>query len=252
MIITIITVTYNSGKTLPNTIESVLMQCYPEYEYIIVDGKSNDATLEIIKSYYPLFGGRMRYISENDSGAYEAMNKGLKMASGDIVGFLNSDDFFTSNDVLQKIACAFDEDNVDAVYGDVHYVETGNLGKRVRYYSSCHFARPLMRFGFMPAHPSFYCKRSAYIKYGAFDTSYKIAADFENLLRLIYVHRIKTKYLKMDFVTMRLGGISTAGVSSRIQIMKDHLHALKKNGVYSNFFLLSLRYLYKIYELIRR
>jgi glycosyltransferase involved in cell wall biosynthesis len=251
MKISIITVTYNSEKTIKDTLESVLRQTFRDIEYIIVDGASKDRTLEIIKEYEPAFGDRLCYISEIDHGAYDAMNKGLGMATGDIVGFLNSDDFFTSDDVLLKIARTYEENEMDAVYGDIHYVKADNLSKKVRYYSSRFFSRPLMRCGFMPAHPSFYCKRNIYLKYGGFDTSYKIAADFENLLRLIYIHRIRTEYINKDFVTMRMGGISTAGMASRKQIMKDHLMAMKKNGVYSNFFFLSLRYLYKIFELIR-
>ena len=132
------------------------------------------------------------------------------------------------------------------------YKNNDDLTMSARHYSSAVFRRSFMRFGLMPAHPSFYCKKAVYEKYGAFDTSYKVAADFENLLRIIYVGNIKTKYIPKDFVTMRTGGASTAGLSSRTQIMKDHLRALKTNGIYSNVFLLSLRYIYKVYELVRR
>lgn len=248
---TIITATYNSEKTLRDTIESVLRQGYKDYEYIIIDGGSKDRTLDVIKEYEPKFGGRLKYISEPDNGIYDAMNKGIRMATGDVVGILNSDDFYTSDDALQKIADAFEHNDIDATYGDIHFVNDDDLTKMVRYYSSAVFKRSFMRFGLMPAHPSFYCKRSIYEKYGAFDTSYRIAADFENLLRLIFIHRIKMLYIPKDFVTMRTGGASTAGFASRRKIMCEHLQAMKKNGVYSNFFLLSLRYFYKIYELIR-
>jgi hypothetical protein len=173
------------------------------------------------------------------------------MATGDVVGILNSDDFYTADDALQKIADAFEQNDIDATYGDIHFVNDDNLTKMVRYYSSAVFKRSFMRYGLMPAHPSFYCKREVYEKYGSFDTSYRIAADFENLLRLIFIHRIKTLYIPKDFVTMRTGGASTAGFASRRKIMREHLKAMKKNEVYSNFFLLSLRYFYKIYELIR-
>ena len=161
-------------------------------------------------------------------------------------------DFYTSDDVLEKIAEAFEANSIEAVYGDVHYVNDDDLKKQVRYYSSARFKRWQMRFGMMPAHPSFYCKRSVYEKYGVFDTSYKIAADFENLLRLIFLGKIKTYYINKDFVTMRTGGASTAGLKSRMVIMKEHLRALKAHGIYSNFLMLSLRYIYKVYELIRR
>ena len=251
MTITIITATYNSGKTLRDTLESVLRQGYQDYEYLIIDGASKDDTVLIIKEYEPKFEGRLRYISEPDNGLYDAMNKGIKMATGDVIGILNSDDFYTSDDALQTIADAFKANDIDATYGDIHFVNDGDLTKCVRYYSSAVFRRPLMRFGLMPAHPSFYCKRDIYLKYGSFDTSYRVAADFENLLRLIFIHRIKTLYINKDFVTMRTGGASTAGLGSRTQIMHDHLRAMKQNGVYSNAFLLSLRYVYKIWELVR-
>ena len=207
--------------------------------------------MTVVKEYESRFEGRLRYISEPDKGLYDAMNKGLKMATGDVVGILNSDDFYTSDDALQTIADAFNANDIDATYGDIHFVNDDDLTKMVRYYSSSVFKRSYMRFGLMPAHPSFYCKKSVYEKYGYFDTSYRVAADFENLLRLIFINKIKTLYIPKDFVTMRTGGASTAGFGSRRQIMRDHLRAMKQNGVYSNMFLLSLRYFYKIYELIR-
>ena len=252
MIISIITASYNSSATIRDTIESVLRQSYTDFEYIIKDGGSKDDTLEIVQEYAPLFGDRLKVISEPDGGIYDAMNKGLEATTGDVVGILNSDDFYTSDDVLEKIAEAFEANSIEAVYGDVHYVNDDDLKKQVRYYSSARFKRWQMRFGMMPAHPSFYCKRSVYEKYGVFDTSYKIAADFENLLRLIFLGKIKTYYINKDFVTMRTGGASTAGLKSRMVIMKEHLRALKAHGIYSNFLMLSLRYIYKVYELIRR
>lgn len=253
MKISIITATFNSGETIRDTIESVLRQSYTDFEYIIKDGGSKDDTLRIVKEYALEFGDRLKVISEPDKGIYDAMNKGLQLATGDVVGLLNSDDFYTSDDVLNTIADAFStEHNLDAVYGDIHFVKDEDLTKCVRYYSSNLFHRSWMRFGFMPAHPSFYCKKSCYEKFGFFDTSFKIAADFENLLRLIFKGRIKTKYIKKDFVTMRTGGASTAGFNSRRTIMMEHLRAFKKNGIYTNAFLLSLRYFYKIFELIRK
>lgn len=252
MLISIITVTFNSDKTVRDTIESVLNQSYHNYEYIIKDGGSKDDTLEICREYESKFKGRMKIISAPDKGIYDAMNMGIEATTGDVVGLLNSDDFYTSNDVLQSIANTFNEKEIDAVYGDVHYVKDDDLTKCVRYYSSAIFRRSFMRFGMMPAHPSFYCKKAVYNKYGCFDTSYNIAADFESLLRFIYIGNIKTQYIKKDFVTMRTGGASTAGFNSRKTIMKEHLQGLKKNGIYSNAFLLSLRYFYKIYELLRK
>ena len=165
---------------------------------------------------------------------HDAMNKGLRMATGDVVGLLNSDDFYTDDHALERIARAFADNEVDAVYGDVHYVHADNPQRSVRYYSSAIFRRSRMRMGFMPAHPTFY----------------RVAADFEQLLRLIYVHRIRTQYLPYDFVTMRTGGVSTSGWKSHVRIMRDHRRALKANGVPSNILLLSLRYVYKATEVM--
>ena len=250
MKISVITATFNSGKTVRDTIESVLRQTHKDIEYIIIDGKSKDDTMEIVRSYESQFGERIRYVSEPDKGIYDAMNKGIAMATGDIIGILNSDDFYTSDDVLEQVARVMSDAEVDAVYGDVHYVNDAHLDKCVRYYTSRPFHRSWMRFGFMPAHPSFYCRREIYERFGMFDTTYKVAADFENLLRLIYVHRIRTRYIPKDFVTMRTGGVSTSGLHSHRRIMADHLRALRTNKVYSNVFLLSLRYLYKIGEVM--
>lgn len=250
--ISIITATYNSGKTVGDTLKSVLAQTYHDYELLVVDGASKDNTLEVVKKMEPLFEGRMRYISEPDKGIYDAMNKGIRMATGDVIGILNSDDFYTSDDALACIAWTLENEKVDAVYGDIHYVDDEDLKKCVRYYSSKPFRRWMMRLGFMPAHPSFYCRKEVYEKYGAFDAeNYRVAADFENLLRLIFVNKIKTHYINKDFVTMRTGGASSSGLESHKHIMRDHLKALKKNGVYSNIFLLGLRYLYKIGEILK-
>lgn len=250
MKISIITATYNSGNTVTDTLKSVLAQSYHEYELLVIDGASKDNTLEIVKSLQPQFEGKLRYVSEPDKGIYDAMNKGIRLATGEVVGILNSDDFYTSQDVLETVADRMKHNDVDAVYGDVHYVDGKDLTKCVRYYSSKPFRRWMMRLGFMPAHPSFYCRREVYEKYGCFDTSYRVAADFENLLRLIFVNHIKTLYVPKDFVTMRTGGASSSGWQSHKKIMKDHLKALRKNGVYSNIFLLGLRYVYKIVEIM--
>lgn len=252
MKISLITVTYNSGKTLKGTLDSVLKQSHTNLEYIIIDGASNDNTISIIQEYESLFNGKLKWISEPDEGLYDAMNKGIRLATGDIIGILNSDDFFTSNNVLYEIAHAFKiEKDLDAIYGDIHFVHPNNLQKCVRYYSSKIFKRRLMRIGFIPAHPSFYIRRECFEKYGYYKTDYKIAADFEFLLRVIFKNRIRTKYLPMDMVTMRTGGASTSGIKSHIGIMKEHLRAFRENEIYTNVGLLSLRYFYKISEIFK-
>lgn len=251
MKISVITATFNSAATLRDTIESVLAQTYKDIEYIVVDGNSSDETLKIVREYAPAFKGKLKVVSEPDRGIYDAMNKGVSMATGDVVGILNSDDFYSSPNVIEEIVRVISASDIDAVYGDVHYVHPCDTGKCVRYYSSRLFYRTWMRLGFMPAHPSFYCRRTIYEQFGAFDLSYKVAADFENLLRLIYVHRIRTKYLPLDFVTMRTGGASSSGFSSHKQIMLDHLRALRNHNIYSNSLLLSLRYVYKMGEVLK-
>ncbi len=250
MKISIITATYDSGVTLRDTMESVLAQLHGDIEHIIVDGGSSDDTMDIVRKLEPHYQTRLRYVSEKDRGIYDAMNKGIAMATGDIVGILNSDDFYTSDNVLSTVVSAFEDGNIDAVYGDIHYVQDNDLQKCTRYYSSKIFHRRWMRLGFMPAHPSFYCRKEIYEKYGGFNLSYKIAADFECLLRLIFVHKIQLRYIPMDFVTMRTGGASTSGLASHKQILRDHQRAFKDNGIYSNVLLESLRYIYKIYEIV--
>lgn len=252
MKISIITTTFNSEKTIRDTLDSILRQSYSNYELIIIDGKSNDNTLSIIKEYQTKFKGRLRYISEEDKGIYDAMNKGILIAQGDIIGILNSDDFYTTDSILLSIADAFKRNNIDAVYGDVHFVSPDNLTKCIRYYSSKIFKPHLMKLGFMPAHPTFYAKKEIFASCGLYKDNYKIAADFEFLLRVIYIHKIKTLYLPIDMVTMRTGGASTSGFKSYKLIMNEHIRAFKENNLYTNKLILSLRYFYKIFELINK
>jgi glycosyltransferase involved in cell wall biosynthesis len=250
MKISIITAAWNSGATLRDTMNSVLGQTYTDFEHIIVDGLSSDNTLDIVKEMEPLYGGKLKWISEKDRGIYDAMNKGIAMATGDVIGILNSDDFYTSTDVLQRIVDNMTEE-VDAVYGDIHFVNDEDLTRCVRYYSSKIFRRWMMKIGLMPAHPSFYCRRSVYQRYGNFDLSYKIGADYECLVRFIYKNRIRIQYIPMDFVTMRTGGASTSGWSSVKTNYKEKMRALRENGAHANPFLLCLIYPLKCGEVLR-
>ena len=250
MKISIITVSFNSASTIRDTFESILQQDYTDYEYIVVDGKSKDETVDIIKEYEPRFQGKMRWISEKDSGLYDAMNKGIKMAAGDVVGILNSDDFFSAPDILSTVAAGFEDPSTDAIYGDVIYVRPDNLNHVIRHYSSGSFKRWKMRIGLMPAHPTFYAKKSLFDQLGLYRTDYKIAADFDLLLRFIFINRIKTAYIPKTFVTMRTGGVSTNSLKVHKQIMKEHLQSFKEAGCCTNAILLSLRYWGKIYDLL--
>lgn len=247
--VSIITVAYNSAATIEDTIKSVLAQTYGNIEYIIVDGQSSDATVEIIQKYEAAFHGRLHWISEKDKGIYDAMNKGISMATGDVVGILNSDDYFTSNDVVERMMSAFADTSLDAVYGDIHFIRDGNPDICVRYYSSKRFSLGWLRFGFMPAHPSFYARRKVFEKAGLYRTDYKIGSDYEMMVRLFLVHHIKAQYIPMDFVTMRTGGLSTRNLHSKLQLIKDDVRACRENGVYTNAVFVSTKFLFKIFEL---
>ena len=251
MKISIITATFNSGKTLRDTLESIRQQTYQDIEAIVVDGGSKDNTLDIVREYESLLPGKLRWISEPDRGIYDAMNKGINMATGDIIGILNSDDFYTSDDVLQKVAEEFDKDTtLEAVYGDIHFVKSENLKKCTRYYSSKSFRPWLLRFGFMPAHPSFYVRREVYEKYGLYDLQFKTSSDFEWMVRLFAKHHIKAKYLLIDFVTMRDGGESTAGIEAKRKVNNDIGGSLKKHGIFTCGAFKYVRYAVKGFELI--
>lgn len=248
IMISIITATYNSAKTINDTIKSVLCQTNKDFEYIIVDGGSTDETIDIVKSYESEFSGRLKWVSEKDKGIYDAMNKGIKMASGDIIGILNSDDYYTSDDILQTIADAFKCQNVDAIYGDIHFIKDGVPDKCVRYYSSRLFSPFWLRFGFMPAHPSFYCKRDVFDKSGLYRLDYKIGSDYEMMVRLFRKHKISSRYVPKDFVTMRTGGASNSNLQSRLTLIKEDVKACRDNGIYTNELFICLKFLYKIFE----
>ena len=249
--VSIITPTFNSAATLADTLRSVCGQTYEPIEHIIMDGGSTDDTLEIARQWSLRYGGGKNMVinSEPDNGSYDALNKGLKLASGDVVGILNSDDFFSSSSVIAKLMAHFSED-VDAVYGDLHYVHPHALDTVVRYYSSAAFSRRRMLMGFQPAHPTFYCRRFCYDRFGGFDLNFEVAADFEQLLRMIYIGRIRTRYIPMDCVTMRTGGISTSGLKSHKKILQDHLKAYRKHKLPANIITDSMRYFWKIGEIL--
>lgn len=251
MKITLITVAYNSADTLRDTIESVYKQTHLDIEYIVIDGMSNDNTVGLIKEYEPKFAGRMRWISEQDHGMYDAMNKGIILATGDVIGILNSDDFFTSDNVIEKIVTAFNSTgDVDGVYGDICFVKPECLSKIVRYYSAKWFNPSLFRFGFMPPHPSFYVRRNCYTDFGLYKTNYKISADYELLIRYLYVNKLKTHYLNFCVTTMRTGGDSTRNLKSNWILNKEIVRGCRENGIYTNILILVFKYFVKITGII--
>ena len=245
--ISVITVCLNNKMTISDTIASVLTQTYFRIEYIIIDGGSTDGTVEIIKSC----GTRIsKFISEPDKGIYDALNKGIRIASGDIIGILNSDDSFYDEKVIEKVAKTFEDYDMDAVFGDVQFVDPVKTSKVIRYFSSKHFNTSKFRFGFMPAHPSFYVKRELFEKLGCYKTDYKIAADFELLVRFLMVNQVRYKYLEMPFVSMRTGGVSNKTVRSNYTLNKEIARACKENGIKTNYFFIYSKYLSKMFEFL--
>ncbi|MBQ5981747.1 MAG: glycosyltransferase [Prevotella sp.] len=247
MKVTVITVAYNSSKTLADAIESVLRQTYGDIEYWIIDGNSNDGSVDIIRKYESAFQGRLHWISEKDKGIYDAMNKGIRMATGDVIGILNSDDFFTSDDVIEKMVAQFTDD-VDAIYGDVHFVRDNNRQKCVRYYSGRIFRPYMVKFGFVPPHPSFYARKKLFEQYGLYDDSYTISADFEMIARLCWKYKVKMKYVHLDFVSMRIGGASTRSVRSRTKGTNEVIMACRNLGVNTCAPMVYMKYPIKILE----
>lgn len=253
MKISIITVSYNSSETIRETIESVLNQTYSDIEYIIVDGESKDSTISIVKKYESKFNGRLRWISEKDEGIYDAMNKGVKMATGDIIGILNSDDIYTSTIIISDVASAFVRNDIGAVFGDLHYFKGQDTLKSYRKYSGKLFKLWMFRWGIMPPHPTFFVRKKYYDKWGTYDKSFDISGDYELLIRFLLVHRISYQYMNTDMVAMRLGGASSKSVKSIIlDNSRNIIRACKANGVYTNFFMISFRYIFKIFELANK
>jgi len=253
MKISLITATFNSSRTLRDTLQSILNQSFTDFEYIIIDGNSKDGTIDIVKEFEPRFGGRMHWVSEPDRGLYDAMNKGIRMAEGDIVGILNSDDFFASDDILETVSRTFEaEKDLDGIYGDVVYVDSQDVTKVIRKYVSAKFSRKKLIYGLMPAHPSFYAKKGCFEKLGYYSLDYRIAADYDMFVRFIWKGNIRTKYVPKVFVTMRNGGTSSSGIGVHKTIMHEHLASAREHSVPTNFFLQSLRYFGKIVDLIKK
>jgi len=245
--ISIITVCYNSEKYIKYAIESVINQTYTNIEYIIVDGASKDKTVDIIKSY----GNKItKFISEPDKGIYDAMNKGIKMATGDVVAILNSDDFYANTNVIENIANAFTDTSTDGIYGDLLVVFRENTDKIKRKYEAKKFQLKSLEYGIMPGHATIFLKRYLFEKYGLYKTDYKIAADFELLVRMLYTHKIKIKYLPQIVIKARTGGVSDNNFLAKLKISKEVLRACKENNLKTNLLKINLRILIKFKLLV--
>ena len=265
MKISLITACYNSEATIRTTIESVLSQKGVDIEYIVVDGGSTDGTVEILKDYENKFLNlstvqpfNFRWLSEKDNGMYDAINKGIKMATGDIVGILNADDMFESDDTLAHVVEAFSSgevgsggvgERVDCVYADIRFVKD-DLQTTSRYYSAKHWKPWMLQWGKMPPHPSVYIRRSLFGQYGLYKLGYDIAADYELLIRYLRMAKLKTRYLNECLVRMRMGGKSTRGWKSFKTLNKEIVRGNLENGYFCCFPMLLPKYLFKIFEFI--
>ncbi len=248
MKISIITVTYNSSKTLKDTLESVLKQTYTNYEHIIVDGLSKDNTMQIVKEYETKYNGKLRYISEKDSGLYDAMNKGIKMATGDIIGILNSDDIYAHENVLQKIVEKFEETNCDGTYASLIFMDEETMSKPKRIWNS---PKGKLENGWHPAHPTLYLKKEVYDKVGLFNLNYRIAADYDFMIRVMKEKIIKLNYIDDYIIYMRSGGTSTAGIKGYIKNLKEANLVLKNNYIKHPYIVNIRRILKTINEMIK-
>lgn len=247
MKISIITATLNSEKNLADCLKSVAVQTYKNIEHIVIDGGSNDKTLEIIKSSLSV----SKYISEPDKGIYNALNKGISLATGDIIGFLHSDDIFSSSDIIQKIADLF-SGNIQGVYGNLVYISAENKTKIVRTWKSKPFNHKYLKYGWVPAHNTLFLRKEVYEKYGLFDISFKIAGDYDFMLSIMKSNQLNFAYLPKIVTRMRMGGVSTGNLNNLITKSKEDLRALKNNGFKFPFLVLVAKNLRKLPQLIIR
>lgn len=248
MKISIITVTYNAASTIVDTLESVSNQTHPDVEHIVVDGASTDGTLRLVESQ-----GRhvAKFVSEPDHGIYDAMNKGLRLATGRIIGFLNADDTYADNRVLERVANTMGDSGLDAIFGDVEFYRSGRPDSPVRRYRSKRFRPERIAWGWMPAHPTLFLRREVYERVGLFRTDYRIAGDFEFIARAFKAGTIRFRYLPEVLVRMRLGGASTGGLRSTLTLNREVLRACRENGIATNAFKLLSKYPFKILEFLR-
>jgi glycosyltransferase involved in cell wall biosynthesis len=248
MKISVITTTYNSAATVGDTLLSVARQDYDDIEHIIVDGHSKDGTLAIVNTFQHV----AKIVSEPDKGIYDAMNKGVQLAIGEVIGILNSDDFYNSQQVLSKVAAMFQDPSVDAVYGDLQYVKQDNVTKVVRTWKAGVFKKNYLYYGWMPPHPTFFVRRRVYDKAGLFNISLRSAADYELMLRMLLKYDATVRYIPEVLVKMRDGGMSNASLKNRFRANREDRMAWQLNGLKPYFFTTWLKPIRKIFQFITR
>lgn len=249
MKVSIITVVYNGAEHIRDCIDSVLGQTYPDLEYIIVDGQSTDGTVAIVQSY----GTKVaRFVSESDKGLYDAMNKGIGLATGDVIGLLNADDFYRHDRVIAHVVALLERTGSDAVYGDMLYVDRHDTQKLQRYWRSGWYRDNAFLWGWMPGHLSFFARRSLYERYGRFRLDMKSAADYELLLRFIHKNKAKLAYMDEVTIVMRSGGVSNSSLKNRLRANRDDRLAWELNGLKPHFFTLWLKPLRKLGQYVSK
>lgn len=242
MLFSILTPSYNSEKTIVDTLESVQKQSFANIEHIIIDGNSKDNTLRVVSD----FSHVSKVVSEPDKGIYDAMNKGVKMATGDVIGILNSDDVYAHNDVITKVARLFEDQSVQAVYADLQYVKENDLTQVVRHWKSGPYDSQNFFYGWMPPHPTFFVRRELYEEFGFFNTSFKSSADYELMLRFLVRYNVTAAYLPEVIVKMRVGGMSNASFKNRWRANREDRRAWDVNGLTPYFFTIPLKPFRKI------
>lgn len=243
MKVSVITISYNAAETIEETIQSVINQDHPDIEYIVIDGGSKDTTLDIVEKYKSQID---TLVSEPDKGVYDAMNKGIANATGDIVAILNADDVYASHQVISDAVSIIESQQCDAVYGDLQYVNRDNPDKIFRNWVSGNYKRSKFKWGWMPPHPTFLVKRKLYDAFGTFNTELRTSADYELMLRFLYKNEVSVAYLPKVLVKMKVGGQSNASVGNRLKANKEDQKAWKLNGIRPFFFTLWLKPLRKI------
>lgn len=249
MKVSIITATYNSEATIQDTLDSVFSQTHADIEYIIIDGASKDGTLNIVRAN----GSRIeKVLSEPDKGIYDAMNKGISLATGDIIGILNSDDVYEDSEVISDVVRQFDTEPIDTVYGDLVYVSAYDLTQVKRYWKSGNYHRKAFLSGWMPPHPTFFVRRECYSRFGLFDLSFTSSADYELMLRFLFKNHCSSGYLNRILVRMREGGQSNENIFNRLLANQEDRRAWKKNGLSPRFYTLSMKPLRKIGQYFKK
>lgn len=248
MKITVVTAVFNAVDTVEQTLRSVAEQNYRDVEHIIVDGSSTDGTLEVIERYR---GALARVISEPDHGIYDAMNKGIAAASGEVIGFLNADDTYTGADVLEKVAERMSDETLDALFADAEFFKATNPERVVRRFSSESFSPSKIAWGWMPAHPTLFLRRRTFEQFGVFRTEYRIAGDFELVARMFHEATLKYQYLPEVLVRMRVGGASTSGWRNTVVLNREVLRACRENGISTNLLMILSKYPFKVAEFLR-